>query len=111
MYIRNHRKWILVSGDDDGKIYVLRPTTDAANDFTPYEKNILIDTNAQTAGTYIVQCSYHHRINNFCIVLTKKSFTSGKPAIGDLDGDGFTDFIAPGYSSNKLYIFTYAPIL
>ena len=51
MYIRNHRKWILVSGDDDGKIYVLRPTTDAANDFTPYEKTILIDTNAQTAGT------------------------------------------------------------
>jgi hypothetical protein len=51
MYIRNHRKWILVSGDDDGKIYVLRPTTDAANDFTSYEKTILIDTNAQTAGT------------------------------------------------------------
>ena len=48
---RNHRKWILVSGDDDGKIYILRTTTDSANDFSPYEKNILIDTNAQTAGT------------------------------------------------------------
>ncbi|XP_046652459.1 uncharacterized protein LOC124343240 [Daphnia pulicaria] len=81
---RKHRKWILVSGDDDGKIYVLRPTTEAANDFTPYEKSILIDTNAQTAG---------------------------KPAVGDFDGDGYTDFVAPGYSANKLYIFTYASIV
>uniref|UniRef100_A0A0P4ZNF2 VCBS repeat-containing protein n=1 Tax=Daphnia magna TaxID=35525 RepID=A0A0P4ZNF2_9CRUS len=81
---RNHRKWILVSGDDDGKIYILRPKTEAANDFSPYEKTVLIDTNAQTAG---------------------------KPAVGDLDGDGYTDFVAPGYSADKLYVFTYAPLL
>ncbi len=48
--IRKHRKWILVSGDDDGNMYILRPTTEAVNDFSPYEKTILINTNAETAG-------------------------------------------------------------
>lgn len=34
---------------------------------------------------------------------------AGKPAIGDLDGDGYTDLIVPGYSAGKVYVFTYAP--
>jgi len=79
---RRHRKWIIVSGDDDGNVYILRPTTDAAQDFSPYEKTVLVYTGAQTAG---------------------------KPAIGDLNGDGYTDLIVPGYSAGKVYVFTYAP--
>lgn len=46
------------------------------------------------------------------IIVTKWQFCyAGKPAIGDLDGDGYTDFIAPGYSADKLYVFTYAPLV
>lgn len=33
----------------------------------------------------------------------------GKPIVGDFDGDGYTDLIVPGYSANKIYVFTYAP--
>jgi hypothetical protein len=47
----------------------------------------------------------------YAFKLNEVSFTSGKPAVGDFDGDGYTDFVAPGYSANKLYIFTYASIV
>jgi len=55
---------------------------DDANNFSLYEKTVLVATNAQTAG---------------------------KPTVGDFDGDGYTDLIVPGYSANTVYVFTYAP--
>ena len=30
-------------------------------------------------------------------------------AVGDMDGDGYTDIILSGYSANKLFVFTYKP--
>ncbi|CAG0882230.1 unnamed protein product [Darwinula stevensoni] len=78
---RQVKPWISLSGDDDGKHYILVPVSEDADDWT-YEKNILVDTGATT---------------------------SGKIAIADLDGDGYTELIAAGYSIGKLYVFTYAP--
>jgi hypothetical protein len=61
--------------------YILEPLSESPNDWS-YEKHILIETN----GT-----------------------TTGKFAIGDFDGDGYTDIVAAGYSVGKIYAFTYAP--
>ena len=102
--IRKHRKWILVSGDDDGHIYILRPTTEAVNDFSPYEKTVLINTNAQTAGKFFC-FAYIERLYHLY------AFIKGKPAVADLNGDGYSDIIAPGYSAGKIYVFTYAPVV
>jgi hypothetical protein len=78
---RQRKPYIMVSGDDDGNHYILEPLSESPNDWS-YEKHILIETN----GT-----------------------TTGKFAIGDFDGDGYTDIVAAGYSVGKIYAFTYAP--
>jgi len=79
---RPHRSWIALSGDDDGHFYVLRPTTDHQGDWSPYEKAVLLATGAETAGTM---------------------------AVGDVDGDGYTDMFLSGYSANKVFVYTYKP--
>jgi len=76
------RKWIAVSGDDDGQAYVLRPASDASDDWRPYEKSVIVNSGGETVGTM---------------------------AVGDMDGDGYTDIILSGYSANKLFVFTYKP--
>ena len=38
-----------MSGDDDGRQYILYPTTDVRDDWT-YEKHLLLDTDADTLG-------------------------------------------------------------
>ena len=53
----------MLSGDDDGKHYILTPDSEDPTDWS-YTKHVLIDT----AGT-----------------------TSGKFAVLDYDGDGFTE--------------------
>ncbi|KAK2719994.1 hypothetical protein QYM36_004038, partial [Artemia franciscana] len=78
---RQHKPWLTVSGDDDGKVYILRPLSEDPTDWT-YEKQILVDTQATT---------------------------SGKMAIADLDGDGYREIVAAGYSADRIYVFTYAP--
>lgn len=77
-----HRKWIAVSGDDDGHAYVLRPRSDATDDWSPYEKSVIVSSGGETVGTL---------------------------AIGDMDADGYTDMIISGYSANKLFVYTYKP--
>ena len=37
------KPWISLSGDDDGKHYVLYPSSEDRNDFT-YEKHMIIET-------------------------------------------------------------------
>ena len=37
------KPWISLSGDDDGKHYVLYPTSEDKNDWT-YDKNLIIET-------------------------------------------------------------------
>ena len=46
---RQHKPWLTVSGDDDGKVYILRPLSEDPTDWT-YEKQILVDTQATTSG-------------------------------------------------------------
>ena len=58
-------------------------------------------TGAFTTALSVVVC-----VVEACVFIL--FFFLGKPALADLDGDGYTDIIAPGYSANKLYIFTYA---
>ncbi|KAK8385139.1 hypothetical protein O3P69_012143 [Scylla paramamosain] len=76
-----HKPYILLSGDDDGRMYVLFPNSDARDDWV-YQKHILIDTEETTIG---------------------------KMAHGDFDGDGFEDVVVAGYSIGQLYLFTYNP--
>jgi len=78
---RQRKPYILVSGDDDGRHYVLEPNSEDPKDWT-YTKHILVDT---------------------------EKTTSGKFAAVDLDGDGYTEIIAAGYSAGQIYVFTYKP--
>lgn len=52
-----HRKWIAVSGDDDGHAYVLRPRSDATDDWSPYEKSVIVSSGGETVGRYQL---FHH---------------------------------------------------
>jgi len=78
---RHRKPYIMLSGDDDGKHYVLEPFTEDPEDWR-YHKHLLVDTEMTTSGKFIAE---------------------------DLDGDGYTEIIAAGYSSGTLYTFTYAP--
>jgi len=78
---RQKKPYIFLSGDDDGKHYILKPLSESPTDWS-YEKHLLIDTN----GT-----------------------TSGKFAIGDFNGDTYTDIITAGYTTGIISAFTYAP--
>ncbi|CAG7834280.1 unnamed protein product [Allacma fusca] len=78
---RQRKPYIIVSGDDDGKHYILEPNSEDANDWS-YTKHILVDT---------------------------EKTTSGKFAVVDLDGDGYTEIVAAGYSSGTIYVYTYKP--
>lgn len=45
----SEKPYIIVSGDDDGKHYILTPNSQDPNDWT-YTKNVLVDTGATTSG-------------------------------------------------------------
>ena len=72
---------IMVSGDDDGNHYILEPISEDRGNWT-YLKNLLIDTEKDTVGKY---------------------------SIVDLDGDGYNEIVAAGYSIGRIYVFTYKP--
>jgi len=78
---RPHKPWVMLSGDDDGCMYILYPDTEDRTDWT-YQKQTLIDT---------------------------QGYIAGKMATGDFDNDGYTDVLVAGYSTGKLYLYTYAP--
>ncbi|XP_068219643.1 uncharacterized protein [Palaemon carinicauda] len=46
---RHHKPMILLSGDDDGKMYILDPESEDRGNWT-YQKNILTDTKKMTVG-------------------------------------------------------------
>ncbi|XP_045603920.1 uncharacterized protein [Procambarus clarkii] len=75
-----HKPFILLSGDDDGRMYVLYPNTEDRDDWV-YQKHILVDTLETTIG---------------------------KMAHGDFNNDGYEDIVVGGYSSGQLYVYTYA---
>ncbi|CAB3382336.1 Hypothetical predicted protein [Cloeon dipterum] len=75
------KPYVFVSGDDDGKHYILEPVSQDPADWT-YNKHLLVDTNATTTGKY---------------------------AIADLDNDGYNEIVAAGFTANEVYVYTYAP--
>nr|CAD7393908.1 unnamed protein product [Timema cristinae] len=77
------KPYILLSGDDDGKHYILVPRSQNKVDWT-YDTILLEDTFGDTAGASLA---------------------------ADLDGDGFTEIIAAGYSAGKVYVYSYSPWL
>jgi len=72
----------MLSGDDDGHIYILRPQSEAIGDWRLYERTDMLDT----AGV-----------------------TTGKMALADINDDGYMDVVVAGYSANTVYFLTYAP--
>merc|ERR550534_2831897 len=75
------KPWISLSGDDDGKHYLLYPQSEDKEDWN-YDIETIIDTGADTSGTM---------------------------AIMDLDGDGYQELISAGYSADKVYVHTFSP--
>lgn len=75
------KPWISLSGDDDGKHYILYPVNENKTDWT-YEKRIIIDTGKATSGTM---------------------------AVADLDGDGYMEIVSAGFSADTVYVHTFAP--
>ena len=76
------KPFILLSGNADGSHYILQPISQDSEDWT-YERQTLV---AAGGGG-----------------------TAGQVTAADLDGDGFTELIAAGYTAGKLYIFSYSP--
>jgi hypothetical protein len=62
---RRMKPWIMLSGDDDGKLYILVPNSEGADDFS-YTKNILVDTQRSTSGENAIISA-----NEFCIHCNK----------------------------------------
>jgi len=75
------KPWISLSGDDDGKHYVMYPKSEDKDNWE-YDLHLIIDTGETTAGTM---------------------------AVVDLDGDGYTEIISAGYTAGTVYVHTYAP--
>ncbi|XP_046991237.1 uncharacterized protein LOC124596225 isoform X1 [Schistocerca americana] len=76
------KPYILLSGDDDGKHYILTAASQDKNDWS-YEKNVYLDT---------------------------KATTTGKSVVADLDGDGKKEIVAAAYSAGRVYVYTYGDV-
>nr|XP_039259307.1 uncharacterized protein LOC120335754 [Styela clava] len=77
---RKKKPFIMVSGDDDGQVYVLVPDSPKTNDWK-YTKHTIY----------------------------KSRGAVGAISIEDLNHDGFNEIVVPVVASNKLMIFTYEP--
>ena len=82
LYRTSGKPWIMLSGDDDGRTYSLRPNSEDPSDWS-YTMTFFVD---QGQGQIV-----------------------GKPAAFDSDGDGFTEVFVPAYSSDEVKFFTYSP--
>nr|XP_039254892.1 uncharacterized protein LOC120331802 [Styela clava] len=71
---------LLVSGDDDGQAYLLVPNTEDPSDWS-YTKSTIF----RAFGTV------------------------GTMAIGDVDGDGYTEIFIPAYNTKQIIVLTYKP--
>ena len=71
-----------MAGDDNGVHYLLAPVDDSDPANWDYDMSALVVTGDKTTGTQ---------------------------AIADIDGDGYTEIVAAGYSVGKVYVFTFAP--
>lgn len=74
------RPLLLVSGDDNGTVTMLTPRSQAPDDWT-------YDATRVATG----------------------SGTVGSVAVGDANGDGWTDVVVPMYADNRVDLYTFAP--
>lgn len=74
------KPWIALSGDDDGRHYLLFPQSEDRADFN-YDKVELFNTGKDTSGTM---------------------------TIVDLDGDGFNEIVFAGFSAGTVYVYSYS---
>nr|XP_039254637.1 uncharacterized protein LOC120331605 [Styela clava] len=80
MELNGEKPHIILSGDDDGHAYLLVPNSEDPLDWT-YKKSTIF----RALGTV------------------------GTIAVGDIDGDGYTEMFIPGYSTNQIVVMTYKP--
>ena len=72
---------ILLTGDDDGNVYMFE--NDADND--------------PSVWSYTYQSFFYAQ------------GTVGSPAIKDVDNDGFMEIFIPAYSAGELHVYTFKP--
>ncbi len=76
---------VLVSGDDSGKLFLLRPMSEDSRDWA-YQSEVV-----------------------FTSTLKDGKGTIGRTAIGDLNDDGYSELVVPAYHEGQVHIFTFAP--
>ncbi len=74
------KPFILVNGDGSQRAHLLVPRSQDKGDWS-YEERILLDAKA----------------------------TVGMSAVGDVDGDGWTEIFVPAYDKNEIHTFTFKP--
>ncbi|XP_070563363.1 uncharacterized protein [Ptychodera flava] len=73
---------ILISGDDDGMIYLIQPYNDDDSNDWQYHKTVIFTTPGMVGSVSLV----------------------------DVDNDGYEEIFIPAWSTQKLHILTFAPL-
>ena len=89
-----------MSGDDDGRHYLLFPLSEERDNFE-YERVELLNSGIKV---FLIQ-NLLHKIS----ILNTGEQTCGTLAIADLDGDGYTDLMFAAWSEGEVYVFSYSP--
>ena len=79
-FSRGNKPYIMLSGDDDGKHYMLEPLSQSPTECS-YENHVLLDTATQTRGKF---------------------------AVADSTGEGYPELTPPGSTPGLIYDFPYA---
>lgn len=80
-FCRDKKPYILVSGDDDGKGYILEPSSSRTDDWS-YLSHKFVDVGKGTVGQF---------------------------AFADVNADGYTDIVVPAYNDGTVSLYTFAP--
>lgn len=77
------KPWIVLSGDDDGRAYYMKPESQLPNNWV-YELVTIFDGGAD--------------------------FTMGSPIAFDSDGDGYTELFIAVYSGNEIRFYSFSNV-
>ncbi|CAH1800870.1 unnamed protein product [Owenia fusiformis] len=78
------KPYLMVSGDDDGKAYILTPRSQDPRDWS-YDIHLLFESDEELFSPIV-----------------------GKLSAVDADGDGFTEIILPEYWADIMHVYSYA---